>query len=170
MRSTSARAAKIILEVCSRKQDPNVIPVMCCDTVNRGVAYGDGKIFLHQADTTLVALDAKTGKEVWKVAERRSDQGRDRHLGADGHQGQGPRSAISGGEFGVLGRVTAYNIKDGKHGLAGEFAWVRTTDMLIDPAKTTALGKPVGKDSGMKTWEGDQWKIGGGTHLGLDVL
>jgi len=32
------------------KQDPNVIPVMCCDTVNRGVAYGDGKIFLHQAD------------------------------------------------------------------------------------------------------------------------
>src|SRR5690242_20071628 len=49
------------------KQDPNVIPVMCCDTVHRGVAYGDGKIFLHQADTTLVALDAKTGKEVWKV-------------------------------------------------------------------------------------------------------
>ncbi len=66
------------------QQDPNVIPVMCCDTVNRGVAYGDGKIFLHQADTKLVALDAKTGKEVWSVARRRSDQGRDRHLGADG--------------------------------------------------------------------------------------
>src|ERR1700675_3373203 len=49
------------------KQDPNVIPVMCCDTVNRGVAYGDGKIFLHQADTTLVALDAKTGKVEWTV-------------------------------------------------------------------------------------------------------
>ena len=47
------------------KQDPNVIPVMCCDTVNRGVAYGDGKIILHQADTTLVALDAKDGKVVW---------------------------------------------------------------------------------------------------------
>src|ERR1700682_1950530 len=47
------------------KQDPNVIPVMCCDTVNRGLAYGDGKIFLHQADTTLVALDAKTGKGEW---------------------------------------------------------------------------------------------------------
>ena len=49
------------------KQDPNVIPVMCCDTVNRGLAYGDGKIFLHQADTTLVALDAKTGKVVWSA-------------------------------------------------------------------------------------------------------
>ncbi len=44
------------------KQDPNVIPVMCCDTVNRGVAYSDGKIFLHQADTTVVALDAKTAR------------------------------------------------------------------------------------------------------------
>jgi len=49
------------------KQDPNVIPVMCCDTVNRGLAYADGKIFLHQADTTLVALDAKDGKVVWQA-------------------------------------------------------------------------------------------------------
>ena len=49
------------------KQDPTVIPVMCCDTVNRGVAYGDGKIFLYQADATLVALDAKTGSAVWRV-------------------------------------------------------------------------------------------------------
>ncbi|MGH6869156.1 MAG: PQQ-binding-like beta-propeller repeat protein, partial [Methylocella sp.] len=49
------------------KQDPNVIPVMCCDTVTRGVAYGDGKIFLYQADTTLVALKAETGAVVWSV-------------------------------------------------------------------------------------------------------
>ena len=46
------------------KQDPAVIPIMCCDTVNRGLAYADGKIFLYQADTALVALDAKTGKEL----------------------------------------------------------------------------------------------------------
>ena len=44
------------------KQDPNVIPVMCCDTVNRGVAYADGKIFLHQADTSVVALDARPAR------------------------------------------------------------------------------------------------------------
>src|SRR5690348_9268442 len=49
------------------KQDPSVIPVMCCDTVNRGVAYGDGKIILAQADATVVALDAKTGQPVWSV-------------------------------------------------------------------------------------------------------
>ena len=40
---------------------------MCCDTVYRGLAYADGTIYHHQADTTLVALDAKTGKEKWKV-------------------------------------------------------------------------------------------------------
>jgi glucose dehydrogenase len=49
------------------KQDPKVVPVACCDTVNRGVAYADGKIFLNQLDANTVALDAETGKELWKV-------------------------------------------------------------------------------------------------------
>jgi glucose dehydrogenase len=49
------------------KQNPDVIPVMCCDTVNRGLSYGDGKIFLHQSDDKLVALDAKTGKLEWSA-------------------------------------------------------------------------------------------------------
>ncbi len=50
------------------QQDPSVIPVMCCDTVNRGVAYMPGdpaKIFISLADTTLVALNAETGEELW---------------------------------------------------------------------------------------------------------
>jgi lanthanide-dependent methanol dehydrogenase len=49
------------------RQDPSVIGVMCCDTVNRGPAYADGKLFLHQADTTLKALDARTGEVLWEV-------------------------------------------------------------------------------------------------------
>lgn len=40
------------------------VPVMCCDVVNRGLSYGDGKIFLNQADTTLVALDVETGEVI----------------------------------------------------------------------------------------------------------
>jgi glucose dehydrogenase len=48
------------------KQDPAVVPIMCCDVINSGVQYAEGKIFLYQADTSLVALDAKTGKELWK--------------------------------------------------------------------------------------------------------
>ena len=56
------------------QQDPSVIGVMCCDTVNRGVAYGNGLIILSQADTTVVALDARTGEERWKV--RNGDPGK----------------------------------------------------------------------------------------------
>jgi len=137
------------------KQDPNVIPVMCCDTVNRGVAYGDGKIFLHQADTTLVALDAKTGKVVWSTKDG------DPSKGATGTSAplvvkDKVLIGISGGEFGVQAHVTAYDIKSGKQ------AWRAYSEgpddqILVDPEKTTALGKPVGKDSSLKTWEGDQW-------------
>src|SRR6202165_4740216 len=92
------------------KQDPNVIPVMCCDTVNRGVAYGDGKIILHQADTTLVALDAKTGKVEWTA--KNGDPGK----GATGTSSPLVVKAkvligISGGEFGVPYHAIDYDIQ-----------------------------------------------------------
>ncbi len=145
------------------KQDPNVIPVMCCDTVNRGLSYGDGKIFLHQADTTLVALDAKSGQVAWTAKN------------GDPSKGETGTSApmvvkdkvlvgISGGEFGVQAHMTAYDIKTGKVAWRG-FSEGPDDQILVDD-KTTALGKPVGKDSSLKTWQGDQWKIGGGATWG----
>ena len=150
------------------KQDPSVIPVMCCDTVNRGVAYGEGKIFLQQADTNLVALDAKTGKEIWKVKNG------DPKLGQTNTQAphvfeDKVLTGISGGEFGVQGFIAAYNISDGK--LAWKAFSVGPDDQIkFDPDKTMTWtdGKmaPVGKDSSIKTWKGDQWKIGGGTTWG----
>jgi lanthanide-dependent methanol dehydrogenase len=146
------------------KQDPNVIPVMCCDTVNRGPAYADGKIILHQADTTVVALDAKTGNVVWSV--KNGDP-------AKGETGTSSPMVfkdkvivgISGGEFGVRGSVTAYNLKDGKQ-VYRAYSMGPDSDTLIDPQKTTHLGKPVGASSGTNTWQGEQWKIGGGTTWG----
>ncbi|MET3843479.1 lanthanide-dependent methanol dehydrogenase XoxF5 [Bradyrhizobium sp. OAE829] len=146
------------------KQDPNVIPVMCCDTVNRGVAYGDGKIFLHQADTTLVALDAKTGKLEWSV--KNGDPGK----GATGTSAplvikDKVLVGISGGEFGVQCHVTAYDLKSGKQ-VWRAFSEGPDDQILVDPDKTTDLGKPIGKDSSIKTWQGDQWKIGGGCTWG----
>ncbi len=146
------------------KQDPNVIPVMCCDTVTRGVAYGDGKIFLHQADTTLVALDAKTGAPLWSSKN------------GDPAKGETATSApqvvkdkvlvgIAGGEFGVRGHLTAYDLKTGKKAWRG-YSMGPDSDTLMDPEKTTHLGKPVGANSGINTWQGDQWKIGGGTTWG----
>jgi PQQ-dependent dehydrogenase (methanol/ethanol family) len=155
------------------KQDPNVIPIMCCDTVNRGVAYAPktadhaALILLNQADTNVVAIDATTGKEVWKV--KNGDM-------TDGGKGESGTSApvvvkdkvlvgVSGAEFGVRGWLAAYNLKD------GSLAWKAYSegpdaDTLLDPEKTTQLGKPVGKDSGTNTWEGEQWKTGGGTTWG----
>ena len=146
------------------RQDPNVIPVMCCDTVNRGLAYSDGKIFLHQADDKLVALDAKTGKVVWSI------------VNGDPKKGQTGTSAplvvkdkvlvgTSGGEFGVQCSMTAYDVKDGKQ-VWKAYSEGPDDQILVDPEKTTDLGKPVGKDSSLKTWEGDQWKIGGGCTWG----
>src|SRR6186713_2645618 len=131
------------------KQDPNVIPVMCCDTVNRGVAYADGKIFLHQADTTVVALDAKTGAVVWSV--KNGDPGKGETGTSAPHVFKDKVIiGISGGEFGVRGSVTAYNIKDGKRVWRG-YSMGPDSDVLIDPAKTTHLGKPVGPTSGTNT-------------------
>ena len=146
------------------KQDPNVIPVMCCDTVNRGVAYGDGKIFLHQADTTLVALNASTGAVVWSVKNGDPSRG---ETGTSAPQVVKDKVlvGISGGEFGVRGSMTAYDIKTGKRIWRG-YSMGPDADTLIDPENTTALGKPVGRDSGTNTWKGDQWKIGGGATWG----
>ena len=49
------------------KQDPQTQALLCCDTVNRGLAYGDSKIFLQQNDGVLVALDAKSGQPIWQT-------------------------------------------------------------------------------------------------------
>lgn len=150
------------------KQDPAVIPQMCCDTVNRGVAYAEGKVLLQQADSTLVALDAKTGKVVWSVKNG------DPKLGAVNTNA--PHvfkdkvfTGISGGEWGVRGFIAAYNLSDGKLAWKG-YSVGPDAEMLIDPDKTMTWtdGKmaPVGKDSSLKTWKGDQWKTGGGTTWG----
>jgi PQQ-dependent dehydrogenase (methanol/ethanol family) len=145
-------------------QDPNVIPVMCCDTVNRGLAYANDMIFLHQADTTVVALDAKTGEVKWTAV--------------NGDPGKGETNTatvlpvkdkvivgISGGEFGVRGHVTAYDMA------TGEMAWRAYStgpdeEMLVDPENTMVLGKPIGANSSIDSWEGDQWQVGGGTTWG----
>ena len=145
-------------------QDPNVIPVMCCDTVNRGLSYADGKIFLSQSDTTLVALDAKTGKVVWSV--KNGDPGKgETSTGAPHVIKDKVLVGISGGEFGVRGSVTAYDLKTGQRKWRG-YSMGPDSDTLIDPVKTTHLGKPVGPNSGTNTFQGDQWQIGGGTTWG----
>ncbi|UMY20019.1 methanol/ethanol family PQQ-dependent dehydrogenase [Methylobacterium organophilum] len=146
------------------RQDANVVAVMCCDTVNRGLAYADGAILLHQADTTLVSLDARTGAVNWSVKNGDPSKGetntatvlpvKDKVI-----------VGIAGGEYGARCHVTAYSLKDGKR-LWRAYATGPDADLLVDPETTTALGKPIGKDSSLKSWDGDQWTIGGGCSWG----
>ena len=117
-------------------QSPDAIPIACCDLVNRGTAYHpSGKIFIQLLQGELLALDAKTGKELWKAKHPdKSDAGAE----ANGYkQGATMTNApivikdiviagISGGEFGVRGRVSAFNVNDGKHVWTALLAPVRT--------------------------------------------
>jgi PQQ-dependent dehydrogenase (methanol/ethanol family) len=150
------------------KQDVAVIAQMCCDTVYRGLAYAENKIFLQQADSTLVALDAGSGKVLWSVKNG------DPKLGAVNTNA--PHifknkviTGISGGEWGVRGFLAAYDINTGKQ-VWKAFSTGPDAEMLIDPAKTMTWTdgslKAVGADSSLKTWKGDQWKLGGGTTWG----
>ncbi|GAB4069835.1 methanol/ethanol family PQQ-dependent dehydrogenase [Ancylobacter sonchi] len=146
------------------QQSRDVAAIMCCDLVHRGLAYAEGMVFLQQADTTIVALDARTGAVRWRVAN------------GDPRQGESNTATvmpvkdklivgIAGAEFGARGHLSAYNLKD------GTLAWRAystgpDTEMRIDPDRTTELGKPVGKDSSLATWEGEQWRMGGGAPWG----
>ncbi len=146
------------------QQDPNVIPVMCCDTVNRGVAYANGKVFLHQADTTVVALDAKSGEVMWTAQNGDASKG-ETNTATVLPVNDKIIVGISGGEFGVQGHMTAYDME------TGEQVWRAMStgpdeEMLVDPENTTHLGEPIGENSSIDSWEGDQWKIGGGTTWG----
>ncbi|GJD32633.1 Methanol dehydrogenase [cytochrome c] subunit 1 [Methylobacterium adhaesivum] len=146
------------------KQDASVIPVMCCDTVYRGLAYANGAIILHQADTTLVSLDAKSGKVNWSVKNG------DPKIGETNTATVLPVKdkiivGISGAEYGIRGHITAYDAKTGNRLWRG-YSVGTDEDMIVDPVKTTSLGKPIGKDSSLKSWEGDQWKTGGGATWG----
>lgn len=94
------------------KQEPMTQAVLCCDNVNRGLGFGDGKIYLQQNNGVLVALDAKTGKVEWQV------QVNDPKTGATNTNA--PQvikdkvlTGCAGGEFGVRCYMAAYYLKDG---------------------------------------------------------
>jgi len=139
------------------------VPVMCCDVVNRGLSYGDGKIFLNQADTTLVALDIDTGEVLWSDKRDTPTTGATNTGNANVFKDK-IIVGISGGEFGVRGYVQAYDMK-GKT-LYKAYSTGPDAEMMVDPQNTTAMLQPIGKDSSLNSWQGEQWKIGGGTTWG----
>ncbi len=139
------------------------VPVMCCDTVNRGLAYADGKIFLAQADTTLVALNSETGHEIWSI--KRDDPKRGATSTGAVHVFKDKvLVGISGSEFGIRGYIDVFSL-DGDP-IYRVFSTGPDSDILFDPETTTSLLRPVGQNSSTKSWQGEQWKIGGGSTWG----
>ena len=117
----SHRQRRCLRAQCQDRRDPvgalvpigQTISTVCCGWLNRGLAMGEGMLFLGQLDANMVALDIKTGKEVWRTPVE------------DWHNGYGITTAplyfdgivytgITGGEFGIRGRLTALDAKTGK--------------------------------------------------------
>lgn len=140
------------------KQDEFATSVACCDLVNRGVAYDNGRIVMAALDGTIYALSASTGSVIWKAKN------------ADPEAGQTVTAAplivknvaivgVSGGEFGVRGYLTAYNMSTGKR------VW-RAYSEGPDSDTLTQSSFRGPHNAGVSTWQGDQWKVGGGTTWG----
>jgi PQQ-dependent dehydrogenase (methanol/ethanol family) len=144
--------------------DPRSQGVACCDTVNRGGTYADGKIVYATLDNNVVAVDANTGQQVWRT------QTGDIHLGETTTMAPLVVKNVvivgdSGGELGVRGKVTALDLKTGKL-LWRAYNSGPDQDVLIGPNFHPFYPKDQGKDLGVSTWPPDAWKIGGGTVWG----
>ena len=142
--------------------------VACCDWVNRGAVYGFGKIFYNTLDNYTVAVDATTGKEVWKTK-----------LG-DINKGESMTMAPllvkdkiivgnSGGEFGARGWVTALDAQKGSV-VWRAYSTGPDSDVLIGPNFKPFYPQDRGKDLGVTSWPPEAWKIGGRRNVGMDFL
>ncbi|MFL1875392.1 methanol/ethanol family PQQ-dependent dehydrogenase [Hansschlegelia beijingensis] len=153
------------------KQPPTARAVACCDVVNRGLAYwpGDGKhpaqILKTQLDGHIVALNAETGEELWKMENSDIKVGSTLTI-APYVIKDTVLVGSSGAELGVRGYVTAYDVKTGAQKWRA-YATGPDNELLL--AKDFNSANPqygqfnLGTD---KTWQGDAWKIGGGTNWG----
>ena len=130
---------------------------VCCGYVNRGIAAYNGKIYLGTLDARLVAIDARTGEEVWSTLtfdESNKDSAIHRYSIT-----QAPRVANgmvfignSGSEFGVRGYVSAYDAE------IGQLKW----RFYTVPGNPEEGFENEQMEMAAKTWGGDWWKLGGG--------
>ncbi len=107
----NAKTGEIIWEYWSGIDQ--TISTVCCGWVNRGLAMGEGQIYLGQLDANVVALDMKTGKVAWKTPIEKWQNGYGITSAPLYYDGM-IYSGITGGEFGVRGRLTALNAKTGE--------------------------------------------------------
>ena len=134
--------------------------VACCDVVNRGAVFAAGKVIYNTLDNHVVAVDAASGKEAWKTKVGDINVGetmtmaplvvKDKVLVGN-----------SGGEMGIRGWLKALDLNSGR------VVWTAYNtgpdrDVLIGDRFKPFYAKDRGKDLGVNSWPGEQWKIGGG--------
>ncbi len=147
----TTHAATMAVDVKTGKQiwktkveyPPETPRIVCCGIINRGAAIYEGKIFRTTLDANVIALDAKTGKEVWRQKAADIKEGYSMTVAplvADGVVLTG----ISGAEFGTRGFIDGWDPETGKH------LW-----------RTHTI--PTPDEPGGDTWKGDTWKLGGGS-------
>jgi alcohol dehydrogenase (cytochrome c) len=125
-------------------QLPQAITTVCCGWAHRGLALGDGKVYVARLDATLVALSQQTGQVVWSTSNGNWQDGYTMTMAPLYYNGL-VIVGVSGGEFGARGSVTAYDARD------GHLVWRFYT--------VPSPGQP-----GSATWPLDnEWKTGGAT-------
>jgi lanthanide-dependent methanol dehydrogenase len=139
--------------------------VACCDVINRGVAYSDGKIFFNTLDDHTIAVDADTGKAIWDTKLGDINHGETitmAPLVVKNHVLVG----VSGGELGVRGWLKSLDTDTGK---------VQWTAYSTGPDKDVLIGKDFdppypedkGPNLGATSWPNQAaWMIGGGPVWG----
>ncbi len=134
--------------------------VACCDVVNRGAAYAEGKIFFNTLDNHTVAVDAATGKEVWKTKLGAIAKGETMTMAPIVVKNK-VLVGNSGGEMGVRGWLTALDTRTGRI-LWRAYSTGPDKDVLIGPDFKPPYVS--GQNLGATTWPSEAaWQIGGGT-------
>jgi lanthanide-dependent methanol dehydrogenase len=140
--------------------DASAQGVACCDVVNRGPTYANGRIYYATLDAHVVAVDAASGEEVWKAKLGEIDKGETMTMAplvASGKVFVG----ISGGEYGVRGWLQALNENDGKT-VWKAYSTGPDSEVLIGPGFKPFYESDKGTDLGVSTWPPDAWQQGGG--------
>jgi PQQ-dependent dehydrogenase (methanol/ethanol family) len=144
--------------------DPRAVGIACCDIVNRGASYADGKIVYALLDGDVVAVHAESGAQLWRTKVGNIDVGETITMAPIIVHGK-VLVGGSGGELGVRGHMTALDLQ------TGQVVWKAYNtgpdkDVLIGPDFKPFYDKDKGKDLGATTWPPDQWKLGGSNIWG----
>jgi PQQ-dependent dehydrogenase (methanol/ethanol family) len=138
--------------------------VACCDVVNRGAFYDAGRLFFNTLDGQAIALDAKSGRELWRTKLANIALGETITMAPLVVKGK-VLVGNSGGELGVRGWLVALDAKSGKQ-LWKAYSTGPDKDVLIGPAFKPFYTSDRGADLGVKSWPPQAWQTGGGTVWG----